>query len=209
MNFNGDGKIYSKRRSIKEKNFKMEPEVEEEDKSSEMLHCDLINSINIIITEIIEESQLKEKNKKEKTAHNSSDSLTTDELSKEDPTLLFLSRKPPKISIINYLERILRYSKIEESTLIIMLIYIDRLCDFNDLILNKYNIHRIMMTSVLIAIKYNEDDYYSNKYYAKVGGIPLTEINTLEIEFMKLVKYSLFVNESLFNTYNNYLKNLK
>ena len=33
---------------------------------------------------------------------------------------------------------------------------------------------------MLLAIKYNEDDYYSNKYYARVGGISLCELNELE-----------------------------
>ena len=40
---------------------------------------------------------------------------------------------------------------------------------------------------MVLAIKYNEDDYYSNKYYAKVGGINLEEINTLEYNLLILL----------------------
>jgi hypothetical protein len=33
------------------------------------------------------------------------------------------------------------------------------------------------MTSVTISIKFYDDKYYNNEYYAKVGGITLQEIN--------------------------------
>lgn len=36
------------------------------------------------------------------------------------------------------------------------------------------------MVSIMVAIKYQDDDYYKNEYYAKVGGITLQEINDLE-----------------------------
>ena len=55
---------------------------------------------------------------------------------------VFNCKTPPSISIENYLERILRYSKIDESTLIISLIYLDRVCDYHKLDLTFYNIHR-------------------------------------------------------------------
>ncbi len=58
---------------------------------------------------------------------------------------------------------------------------------------------------MLISIKYNEDDYYSNEFYAKVGGIRMTEMNKLEYEFLSLIDFNLFVNEDVFNKYNSYL----
>ena len=61
------------------------------------------------------------------------------------------------------------------------------------------------MTSVLLAIKYHEDEYYSNEYYAKVGGVSLKELNNLEKEFLQLIDFSLFVDKRLFNKYNSYI----
>jgi hypothetical protein len=29
-------------------------------------------------------------------------------------------------------------------------------------------------------VKYHDDEYFKNDYYAKVGGIPLDELNILE-----------------------------
>jgi hypothetical protein len=54
----------------------------------------------------------------------------------------FNSKIIPNISIESYLSRLVKYSNIEESTTIVMLIYIDKLCQMNDLYLNNYNIHR-------------------------------------------------------------------
>ncbi len=62
---------------------------------------------------------------------------------KKDKNLsVFSSKKPPSITIIAYLERIVKYMQIEESTLILCLIYIDRVCDVNKIQLNDNNIHR-------------------------------------------------------------------
>jgi hypothetical protein len=86
------------------------------------------------------------------------------------------------------------------------LIYIDRLCDYSQLLLNDNNIHRVILSSVLLAIKYNEDDYYSNEYYAKVGGVSLQEINALEYEAVIALRHKLFIDEDFFNKYKVYLK---
>ena len=56
--------------------------------------------------------------------------------------LAFNSKKPPTISIVNYIERIIKYAHIEESTLVTSLIFIDRVCEINDLLLTEFNVHR-------------------------------------------------------------------
>jgi hypothetical protein len=73
--------------------------------------------------------------------------------------------------------------------------------------LTNFNFQRLILTSILLAIKYNEDEYYSNEYYAKVGGISLREMNALETEFLLLINYSLFVDFDLFNKYKTYIEN--
>ena len=58
---------------------------------------------------------------------------------------------------------------------------------------------------MLIAIKYNEDDYFANEFYAKVGGVSKSEIDRLEYAFLNLSQFNLFVNEEVFDKYNSYL----
>ena len=111
----------------------------------------------------------------------------------------------PKISLFEYLLRIQKYSGIENSTIIIALIYIDRICIKKGITLTRYNIHRILFTSVLISIKYNEDIIYDYLYYSKIGGITPAELSKLENEFLKMIGFELFVSEEVYNKYYSYL----
>ncbi len=117
----------------------------------------------------------------------------------------FISKKIPSISIEKYLERLISHTKMEISTLILILIYIDKICKNNKFRLNYFNIHKLIVTSMLVSIKYNEDDYFSNSFYAKVGGVSITELNHLEYEFLSLIDFELYVDEDLFSKYSNYI----
>ncbi len=69
-----------------------------------------------------------------------------------------------------------------------------------------YNLlYRLILSAMLIALKYNEDDYFNNEFYAKVGGVTKKEIDKLEYEFLIRSEYKLFVSEDVFEKYNNYL----
>jgi len=119
----------------------------------------------------------------------------------------FYSNSTPKISVLSFLGRIVKYTKAEESTLILALIYIDRICESSDVRLNLHLLHRLLLTSVLVALKYNEDDIFSNAYYAKVFGINSEELFRLELEFLFLIKYNLYVPAEEINLYSSYLDN--
>ncbi len=84
-----------------------------------------------LISEIIEENALDD----QKTNKNKSKI----DLEKNSS---FNSAKPPGVSILDYLQRIIKYCEIEDSTLVIALINLDRYCDFTDMEMNNFNIHR-------------------------------------------------------------------
>lgn len=175
----------------------MSGEISSTDQNSTKCSPKIIKTVAGLLSEIINENKEEYKQKE----------LVGKKYSNIDKNKsIFNSKKPPSISIQQYLERIVKYSKIEDSTLITMLIYIDRLCDLTQLHLNDYNIHRIILANIILAIKYNEDDYYANDYYAKVGGITLQEINSLEYECVKLLKHKLFVDGEFYKKYEMYLK---
>jgi 1,4-dihydroxy-2-naphthoate octaprenyltransferase len=58
---------------------------------------------------------------------------------------------------------------------------------------------------MVVAIKYNEDSYFSMIFYAKIGGVSKTEMIYLEFYFVTLIKFNLFVKNELFNKYNDYI----
>jgi hypothetical protein len=47
---------------------------------------------------------------------------------------------------------------------------------------------------LLVSIKFFDDIYYNNTYYAKIGGISLLELNQLEKEFISNINYDLYAD---------------
>ena len=113
----------------------------------------------------------------------------------------FISKIKNSITINDYLKRLVKYTQAESSTLIAMLIYIDRLCEINNFIINSFNVYKIIFSSLVIAIKYNEEEYFGNKYLAKVGGLSLNEMNLLELIYLNLIDFNLYVSDEVFQTY--------
>ena len=125
---------------------------------------------------------------------------------REQSKMIFSSSIIPKISILEYLNRIVNYTKIEDSTLITSIIYLDSVTQ-NGIYLTDYNIHTLLLICILIAIKMNEDDIYTNDYYAEVAGISLKKLNKIEHEFLNMNKFKLFVDKDIFEQYQRYLSN--
>ena len=120
---------------------------------------------------------------------------------------IFYSIKEPSISLEDYLIRIQKYTNIENNTLILSLIYIDRILNATDIELNYYDVHKLVFTAIIIAIKYNQDVIYNNSFYAKIGGISGKDLNKLEYHFLLLVNFNLFVGNEEFQNYCKYLYN--
>ena len=130
-----------------------------------------------------------------------------DYLLKKQRTFPFNAQYAPMISIYDYLERIVQYTKIEEETLMSSLIYIDRLCNEKQIMLTEYNVHRILFTACLISIKYNEDQIFNMKYYSQICGVKEKELFVLESFFCDSLNFKLYINEEEFKKYQLYLYN--
>lgn len=158
--------------------------------SSVKINNALIENINLILLSIIEENKNLKNYNEETIKHKK---------------LVFYSSNIPSISIKDYLYRIQSFSEVEDNTLILALIYIDKICQKENIILTEYNIHRILFASILIAIKYNEDIIYENNFYTKIAGITAKELRRMEIQFLKLIKFELYADKNIFEKYKNYI----
>ena len=119
-------------------------------------------------------------------------------LQKELP---FYSDNIPNISIREYCDRIVRLTHCEEGSVISSLLYVDRVCKNNNLILTLNNVHKMIFTAMIISIKYNEDECYTDDYYAKVGGISLLDHVQLQHAFLQLIKYNLYISDAEYAEY--------
>ena len=117
----------------------------------------------------------------------------------------FTTKTRPSISIKDYLLRLTQFTKMEESTMILILIYIDRICNYNKIQLIYNNIFKLILASAFVAIKFNEDIHYSLEVYAKIGGVPPSELEYLEFHFLILIKFALNVDRTLFDKYSETL----
>ena len=117
--------------------------------------------------------------------------------------LFYIGRNPP-ISIEDYINRIYKMTKMNISSLILSVIYIDRFSELNGYILSMKNIHRIILAACLLSIKFNEDVNINLKYYASIAGIPAYELNNLEFYLIVKLQFGLFVNYDIYQKYFEY-----
>ncbi|KAL1925028.1 uncharacterized protein VTP21DRAFT_4682 [Calcarisporiella thermophila] len=112
----------------------------------------------------------------------------------------FHSRAIPAISVQAYLNRILKFAPFPNEALLSVLVYFDRIAEASKgaFVINAYNVHRLLIAAIVVASKYTSDVFYPNTRYAKVGGLPLLELNQLELEFLFQCNFDLYVaNEEL------------
>ncbi|CAL5331260.1 hypothetical protein CsSME_00012268 [Camellia sinensis var. sinensis] len=113
----------------------------------------------------------------------------------------------PTISIESYLERIFKYANCSPSCFIVAYVYLDRFVQRQpSLPINSFSVHRLLITSVMVAVKFMDDIYYNNAYYAKVGGISTAEMNFLEVDFLFGLGFHLNVTPTTFHSYCAYLQ---
>lgn len=63
----------------------------------------------------------------------------------------------------------------------------------------------LTLISIVVAVKFTSDVFYSNARYAKVGGLPLKELNQLEVEFLFFADFQLHITLNDLQEYANQL----
>ncbi|CAI9091959.1 OLC1v1027083C1 [Oldenlandia corymbosa var. corymbosa] len=108
----------------------------------------------------------------------------------------------PSISIQSYLDRIFTYANCSPSCLIVAYIYLDRFSEKQPFFpISSFNVHRLIITSVMVSAKFMDDLFYNNAFYAKVGGISTMEMNMLEMDFLFGLGFELNVTPTTFYSY--------
>jgi hypothetical protein len=102
----------------------------------------------------------------------------------------FHSRAPPGISVQDYLQRLTTHATLSPPILLSMVYYIDRLCAlYPSFTISSLTVHRFLITSATVASKGLSDSFWTNKTYARVGGVSLKELALLELEFLARVEW--------------------
>ena len=119
---------------------------------------------------------------------------------------IFDLKRLPLISLYDYLYRIIKYTRINDNTLINALIYIDRIHK-NKFIITYYNIHKLIFIAIVLASKFVEDNCLNRKLYSRIGGINAKEFEILEIKFCLYINYRLYIGKEIFDKYYSNINN--
>jgi len=116
----------------------------------------------------------------------------------------FHSTRVPPVSIGDYLKRLRKYFYCSDECFVMGLAYLDRLTKKSSAnIVCDLTVHRLLLIASMIAAKFHDDTYYSNAYYAKVGGLKLKEVNALEAEMLKILDWNVTVPAAEYQLYHS------
>ena len=94
-----------------------------------------------------------------------------------------------------------------KNLLLLTMMNIDKLLS-SDFILTEDNIKNVLFTCMILTQKNYEDDVYNDKDYAKLIDISTEDLIKMEIEFLKYINFSLYINEEKFNNYQRKMYNI-
>ncbi|RKO87005.1 cyclin PHO80-like protein, partial [Blyttiomyces helicus] len=123
----------------------------------------------------------------------------------------FHARTIPTIDIGSYLNRVLKYAPCPNECFLAVLVYLGRMAAGGRregrgrigrertpphplVIVNSYNVHRLLISGIMVAVKLMSDVFFTNLHISRVGGLPVNELNQLEIEFLILNDFNLNVS---------------
>lgn len=93
-----------------------------------------------------------------------------------------------------FMLKLINCLKMEASTIILMIKYVDRFCQSNSYLLTRNSVFNILKVAALLACKFNQDKTYTQVVFATILNINITKLNILEIHFLEEIKYRLFLS---------------
>lgn len=104
-------------------------------------------------------------------------------------------------SLADVIGRISQYSACSSACFAMSLIYMEDLLALHgrdEFAIDRYNVNRLSVLTIMIAAKFYDDKYVSNKFYAALCPIKLSELNKLEKEFLFDIRFQLKVSQDRF-----------
>jgi hypothetical protein len=117
--------------------------------------------------------------------------------------IFYLENLPP-ISLEKYVQHLVKFTQMNISTLILAVMYIDEFCEKYKYFLTLNNIYRLILISVFISLKYNEDIFINAKAYASIAGVSVEDLKNLEFQMCVALDFSFFIKSDDYQKYFQY-----
>lgn len=108
------------------------------------------------------------------------------------------ARHPPAMSANDFVVRLCKYAHSSPQVFVCSVVFLERYIDRTGISVNSRNFHRLLLTAFVVAAKLRDDVYYTNSYYASIGGLEPQVVNTLEIEMLKALDWEVAVTTKEF-----------
>lgn len=110
----------------------------------------------------------------------------------------FYSKRPPPISLEEYLLRVHQYCPMSTGVYLATSLFIHRLAVIERIIpVTARNAHRLVLAGLRVSMKKLEDQKYGHSRFAKVGGVSEAELGKLEVSFCFLTSFDLKADEGM------------
>ncbi len=84
---------------------------------------------------------------------------------------------------------------------------IDKLLS-KEFILTSDNVKNVLFTSMIITQKYYEDENFTDKDYSKIVRLNPKELIKMEIEFLSMIDFSLYISDDDFHKYKGKIEDI-
>ena len=125
------------------------------------------------------------------------------------PKSSFHALRKPKVSLMDYVGRIAKYAGCSSGCFVAAVVYMDRVLQRDGAHIEWENVHRLLLSCMLVAAKISDDVHYSNAFWAKIGGVANSELNELEMKVMSSLGWSAHISKREFDVYANGLASLR
>jgi hypothetical protein len=101
----------------------------------------------------------------------------------------------PSPGFRKWVTTILSTTQVGKNVILLGLLFIYRLKQFNPGVSGKRGSEfRLLTIALMLGNKFLDDNTYTNKTWAEVSGISVTEIHIMEVEFLSNMRYDLYVS---------------
>lgn len=116
----------------------------------------------------------------------------------------------PSTGFRKWVVMILSTTQVTDKVIILALLFIYRLKKINPTVKGKVGSeYRLLTVALMLGNKFLDDNTYTNKTWAEVSGISVTEIHVMEVEFLSNMRYSLLASMKEWAEWHKSLANIK
>jgi len=167
----------------------------------------LITSIStIILSQIVEDEQLGKVISPKSDLYYFSEEKYLSETDNDDRQE---SKLPSVDDISDFIEALYNCAQFSVECCVLCLIYINRIITLTGLSINPNNWRPLVLVSLMVAQKVWDDRYLCNADFAYIYPFfDNSQLNLLEIKFLEIIQYNVYVKSSLYMKYYIELRSL-